>query len=251
MLSDDELKVYDRQIMIPELGEEGQEKLKNARIFIAGAGGLGSGVTIYLAAAGAGTIIIADNDTVEMSNLNRQILHWRKDVGCKKVDSAREKISSLNKFLNIETVDETLTEKNIIDFTEGCDAIVDAMDNIVTRFALNKAAIKWNIPLFHGAVNGMEGRATTIIPGKTACIGCIYKADVKLSKFPVLGVTPGLIGIIQATEVIKYISGMGDLLENRLLVYDGMDLRFKEFRLSRNPECTECNRIELPNSTGC
>ncbi len=244
MLSKEEIQIYDRQIMIPELGIEGQEKLKKARIFIAGAGGLGSPVTFYLAAAGVGTIIIADNDTVEASNLNRQVLHWKKNVGDKKTESAREKISLLNNFINVETVYKTLTEKNIIDLTEECDAIVDAMDNIVTRFALNKAAIELNIPLFHGAVSGMEGRATTIIPGKTACIGCIYRQDVTSSKFPVLGVTPGLIGIIQATEVIKYITGIGELLKNRLLIYDGMELNFKEFKLSRNPECTECNKVE-------
>ena len=244
MLSKDELQVYDRQIMIPELGVSGQEKLKKSKVFIAGAGGIGSPVTLYLAAAGLGKILIADNDTVEMSNLNRQVLHWQKDVGFKKVESVKEKISSLNSFINIETIDETITDKNIIEITKGCDAIVDAMDNIVTRFALNKAAIKWNIPLFHGAVNGMEGRATTIIPGKTACIGCMYKADIPQSKFPVLGVAPGLIGIIQATEVIKYLVGMGELLENRLLIYDGMELKFKEFKLSRNPECTECSGVK-------
>ena len=246
MLSRDELRRYDRQIMIPELGEEGQEKLKKSKIFIAGAGGLGSPVSIYLAAAGVGKIIIADNDSVEMSNLNRQILHWRKDVGFKKTESAREKISSINECVNIEVIDKTITEANITEFTKGCDAIVDAMDNIGTRFVLNKAAIVRRIPLFHGAVNGMEGRATTIIPGKTACIGCMYQADVKSAKFPVLGVTPGLIGIIQATEVIKYLTGMGDLLENRLLIYDGMDLKFKEFRLNRNPECTECAMLKPP-----
>ena len=240
MLSKDELRIYDRQIMIPELGEEGQEKLKKSKIFIAGAGGLGSPVSIYLAAAGVGTMIIADDDSVELSNLNRQVLHWRKDVGDKKTESARKKISSINSYVSIEVIDKTITEVNITEFTEGCDAIVDAMDNINTRFPLNKAAIGWGIPLFHGAVNGLEGRATTIIPGKTACIGCIYRADVKSTKFPVLGVTPGLIGIIQATEVIKYLTGMGELLENRLLIYDGMDLKFKEFRLNRNPECTEC-----------
>ena len=250
MLSKDEINVFDRQIMMPELGMEGQKKLKKSRIFIAGAGGLGSPAAFYLAAAGVGTIVIADNDTVEASNLNRQILHWQKNIGNKKVESAREKISSLSGFINIETVDETLTDNNIEGLTEGCDAIVDAMDNIATRFALNKAAINWNIPLFHGAVNGMEGRVTTIIPGKTACIGCMYRPDVKLSKFPVLGVTPGLTGIIQATEVIKYITGIGDLLENRLLIYDGMDLKFKEFRLNRNPECTECNKVVYQSPVG-
>lgn len=243
MLSKDEIQVYDRQIMIPEIGIKGQEKLKKSKVFIAGAGGLGSPVILYLAAAGVGRIVIADNDTVEESNLNRQVLHWRKDVGSKKVNSAGEKISQLNNYVNVETVYETLSEENIIDLTESCDAIVDAMDNIATRFVLNKAAIKWKIPLFHGAVNGMEGRATTIIPGKTACIGCIYRLDVKMAKFPVLGVAPGLIGVIQATEVIKYLTGMDKLLENRLLIYDGMELVFKEFRLNRNPECTECSSI--------
>ena len=244
MISQDELKLYDRQIMMPELGIEGQKKLKKSKVFIAGAGGLGSPVSIYLAAAGVGTIVIADNDNVEMSNLNRQILHWRKNVGSKKVESARDKLHSLNNFINIEIIDETITYDNIADLTEGCDAIVDAMDNIISRFALNRAAIKWNIPLFHGAVSGLEGRATTIIPGETACIACMYKKDVKLPKFPVLGVAPGLIGIIQATEVIKYIAGMGSLLVNRLLIYDGMELKFKEFILNKNPECDECKAIQ-------
>lgn len=243
MLSPDELKLYDRQIMIPELGEEGQKKLKNSRVFIAGAGGLGSPVSLYLAAAGVGTIIIADNDSVEMSNLNRQILHGHKNIGDKKVESAKEKLTEINSLINIETVDDILTTDNIIDYTEGCNAIVDALDNIPSRYTLNKASIKWGIPLFHGAVNGLEGRATTIIPGKTACIGCMYRNPIESSKFPVLGVAPGVIGVIQATEVIKYIVGMGELLENRLLIYDGMDLNFKEFKLQKNPDCNECGSL--------
>ncbi len=241
MLSQDELARYDRQIMMPEIGLEGQEKLKRSRVFIAGAGGLGSPVSLYLAAAGVGTLVIADNDSVEITNLNRQILHWTRNIGAKKVESAREKINSFNEHTKVEIIDETINDDNILKLTYGCDAIIDAMDNIATRFVLNRAAIKRDIPLFHGAVSGLEGRVTTIIPGKTACIGCMYKDDVKSGKFPVIGVTPGLIGIIQATEVIKYLTGMGTLLLNRLLIYDGMDLRFREFKLSRNPECRECN----------
>jgi adenylyltransferase/sulfurtransferase len=241
MLSQGELARYDRQIMIPEIGVTGQEKLKRSRVFIAGAGGLGSPLSIYLAAAGVGTLVIADNDRVDESNLNRQILHWPKDVGIKKVESAREKISSFNEYTKVEIIDKTLNDNNISGLTQGCDAIIDAMDNIATRFVLNREAIKKNIPLFHGAVSGLEGRVTTIIPGKTACIGCMYRADMSSETFPVLGVTPGLIGIIQATEVIKYLTGIGTLLLNRLLVYDGMDLSFREFKLSRNPECRECN----------
>jgi molybdopterin-synthase adenylyltransferase len=242
MFSQDELARYDRQIMIPEIGIEGQERLKNSRVFIAGAGGLGSPVSIYLAAAGVGTLVIADNDRVEISNLNRQILHWPKNIGLKKVESAMEKINLFNDHTKVEIIDETINDDNIIGFTHNCDAIIDAMDNIATRFVLNRAAIKRNIPLFHGAVSGLEGRVTTIIPGKTACIGCMYRGDTESGKFPVLGVTPGLIGIIQATEVIKYLTKMGSLLLNRLLIYDGMDLNFKEFRLNRNPECRECNQ---------
>lgn len=244
MLSQDELIRYDRQIMIPEIGIEGQERLKKARVFLAGAGGLGSPVSIYLAAAGIGTIVIADNDRVEMSNLNRQILHWTKNVGSKKVESAREKIRSFNENTDVQIIDETINNNNILGLIKGCNAIIDAMDNIPTRFVLNWAAIKCDIPLFHGAVSGLEGRVTTIIPGETACIGCMYKKDTDTAKFPVVGVTPGLIGVIQATEVIKYITGMGELLKNRLLVYDGMDLRFREFRLSRNPDCMECGQVK-------
>jgi molybdopterin-synthase adenylyltransferase len=244
MLSQDELARYDRQIMIPEIGLKGQERLKNARVFIAGAGGLGSPVTLYLAAAGVGTLVIADNDRVDISNLNRQILHWQKNIGSKKVESAREKINSFNEHIKVEIIDETINDDNISGLTHGCDAIVDAMDNIATRFVLNRVAIKQRIPFFHGAVSGLEGRVTTIIPGKTACIGCMYRSDTKSGKFPVLGVTPGLIGIIQATEVIKYLTNMGELLLNRLLIYDGMDLRFREFKLNRNPECRECNQLQ-------
>jgi molybdopterin-synthase adenylyltransferase len=244
MLSQDELARYDRQIMIPEIGLTGQERLKKSRVFIAGAGGLGSPVSIYLAAAGVGTIVIADNDRVEISNLNRQILHWSRNIGEQKVESAREKINSFNEHTKVEIINETINDENILEFINGCDAIIDAMDNVTTRFVLNRAAIKRNIPFFHGAVSGLEGRVTTIIPGKTACIGCMYRIDTKSEKFPVLGVTPGLIGVIQATEVIKYLTGMGALLINRLLIYDGMDLSFREFKLNRNPVCRECNQVQ-------
>jgi molybdopterin-synthase adenylyltransferase len=240
MLTQDELARYDRQIMIPEMGREGQEKLKNAKVFIAGAGGLGSPVSIYLAAAGIGHIRIADHDKVELSNLNRQILHWDKDIGKMKVDSAGEKLHNINPGLKVEIIRETITEDNVFDMTDGFDAIIDAMDNFPARYILNKAAIKKNIPFFHGAVRGLEGRVMTIIPGKTACFRCMYHGTPPAEKFPVIGVTPAVIGSIQATEVIKYLVGMGDLLTDRLLVYDGMDMEFKEFKIRKNPECDHC-----------
>jgi molybdopterin/thiamine biosynthesis adenylyltransferase len=243
MLTQDELIRYDRQIMMPEFGREGQEKLKKAKIFIAGAGGLGSPISIYLAVAGVGALRIADHDNIELSNLNRQILHWNEDVGKDKVDSAKQKLSEINRSIDIETINRSITDDNVLELTEGCDAIVDAMDNFYTRYTLNRAAIKRRVPLFHGAVNGLEGRAMTIIPGETACIRCMYHGPIETVKFPVLGVTPGLIGIIQVTEVIKYIVGMGELLKNRLLIYDGMDLTFKEFKIKRNPECEDCGHL--------
>jgi len=243
MLSAEELARYDRQIMIPEIGRAGQEKLKKARVLIAGAGGLGSPVAIYLAVAGVGTIRLADHDRVDLSNLNRQVLHWDEDVGKKKVDSASAKLRAMNPHVNVETVDETITAETVEDIASGCDGIVDAMDNLPTRYVLNKAAVKLNIPFFHGAVRGLEGRAMTVIPGASACLRCLYRGPVSQEKFPVLGVAPALIGCIQAAEVIKYIVKAGELLVNRLLVYDGLNVRFTEFRVKRNPECEHCARV--------
>lgn len=242
MLSQEELIRYDRQIMIPEIGREGQERLKNARIFIAGAGGLGSPVSIYLAAAGVGRIKIADHDTIELSNLNRQVLHWKEDLGKRKVDSARDKLRKLNPDIKLEIIHETINEKNVSQMVDGFDAIVDAMDNFQTRYILNKAAVDKDIPFFHGAVRGFEGRAMTIIPGKTACLRCMYHGMPPKEKSPVLGVTPAIIASIQATEVIKYLIGIGDLLTDRLLIYDGLMMIFREFKVRKNPECDHCGK---------
>jgi adenylyltransferase/sulfurtransferase len=243
MLSQDELERYDRQILIKGFGEEGQAKLKKARVFIAGAGGLGSVTATYLAAAGVGVIRLVDHDKVELSNLNRQVLHWDEDIGKEKADSAAEKLKRLNPGLKVEATKERISESNIPRLVAGFDLIVDAMDNLPTRYLLNKTAIEMKIPFFHGAVNGFEGRAMTIIPGETACLGCVYRGAVVEGKFPVVGVTPGVIGCIQATEVIKYIVGIGQLLTNRLLVYDGLNLRFSEFKVKRDPKCEYCGHL--------
>jgi len=240
MLTPNERERYDRQIMIGEIGQNGQEKLKRSRVIIAGAGGLGSSIAIYLTAAGIGMIRMIDHDQVALSNLNRQILHWEEDIGRKKVDSARTKLRNLNSAVEIEAIAETITEGNISHFVDGCDVIVDAMDNLPTRYLLNRCAIEKNIPFFHGAVNGFEGRVMTIIPGKTACLRCMYRGPVPQEKFPVIGVAPAVIGSIQATEVIKYLIGIGRLLTNRLLIYDGLKVTFNEFIINRNPNCDHC-----------
>jgi len=243
MLTGDELDRYSRQIMIPQIGEKGQEKLKRAKVFIAGAGGLGSPVSIYLTAAGVGHLRMVDHDRVDLTNLNRQVVHWSGDVGKRKVESAQEKLNKLNPNVTVETLSVTISEENASELITGFDLIVDAMDNLPTRYLLNKKAIEHGIPFFHGAVNGFEGRAMTVIPGKTACLRCLYRGPVPESKFPVIGVTPAVIGCIQATEVIKYLVGSGELLGNRLLAYDGLNLKFTEFKVQRNPQCEHCAHI--------
>jgi adenylyltransferase/sulfurtransferase len=243
MLTRNELERYDRQIMIEGFGEAGQEKLKRARVFIAGAGGLSAPVSTYLVAAGVGVIRIVDYDRVELSNLNRQVLHWEEDIVRRKADSATEKLKKLNQEVTIEAVAEMITEANVSQLVAGFDLIVDAMDNLETRYLLNKAALDQNIPFFHGAIYGFEGRAMTIIPGETACLRCIYRGVTAKGKFPVIGVTPAVIGCIQATEVIKYIVGIGKLLTNRLLVYDGLNMEFREFKVKKDPNCEHCGHL--------
>jgi molybdopterin/thiamine biosynthesis adenylyltransferase len=241
MLTPEELQRYDRQIMIYGFGEAGQEKLKKARVFLAGAGGLGSPIAIYLAAAGIGTLRIADHDKVDLSNLNRQVLHGEEDIGKRKGDSAAEKLRKFNTRVKIETISETINESNILQLVGDADVIVDAMDNLPTRYLLNRTAVEKGIPLFHGAVYGFEGRAMTVLPGKTACLNCLYHGvTVPKEKFPVIGVTPAVIGCIQATEVIKYITGLGELLTDRLLNFDGLRMKFNEFKINRDPDCEVC-----------
>jgi adenylyltransferase/sulfurtransferase len=190
-----------------------------------------------------GTIRVVDHQRVELSNLNRQVLHWDEDIGKRKIDSALEKLGRLNQSVKIEATEETITEANVSQLVAGFDLIVDAMDNLPARYILNKAALERNIPFFHGAVYGFEGRAMTIIPGQTACLRCLYRGVVPREKFPVIGVTPAVIGCIQATEVIKYIVGIGELLTNRLLTFDGLHMRFTEFKVKKDPSCEHCSHL--------
>ncbi|MBW2368848.1 MAG: HesA/MoeB/ThiF family protein [Deltaproteobacteria bacterium] len=241
MLSEEEMDRYDRQVLIEEIGISGQEKLKKGKAFVCGAGGLGSPIAIYLAAAGVGTITIADHDRVALSNLNRQILHGEADIGQEKVASAAEKLGRMNSSITIYSLTDTINKENAADLVAGHDVIIDALDNFRTRYILNKAALDLNIPLIHGAVNGFEGRVLTVIPGQSTCLRCLSRGPVKdAAKFPVIGVAPGVIGAIQATEALKLLMGIGEPLTDRLLVYDGLRLKWDEFRVKRNPECPHC-----------
>jgi adenylyltransferase/sulfurtransferase len=238
MFSEREVERYRRQMML--FGEDGQERLKKANIFIAGAGGLGSPVSIYLAVAGVGTITIIDMDVVEETNLNRQILHYDRDIGRKKTTSAEEKLQELNPDIIINAIDEKIDASNAKKLVGNADGIVDAMDNYPTRYLLNDVAIAKQIPFFHGGIRGFYGQATTIIPGTTPCLKCIFPKAPPKEVFPVIGVTAGIIGTIQSNEVIKYLTGTGDLLANRLFIWDGMQSHAEEIRIEKNPSCEAC-----------
>ena len=201
---------------------------------------MGSPIAIYLAVAGVGNLRIVDRDAVELSNLNRQILHWNKDIGRMKAVSAGEKLRQMNPDIEVETLEATIAEENVSQLVEGHDLIVDAMDNFPTRYLLNKTAIDKSIPLFHGGIHGMSGIVTTIIPRETPCLRCIFPEAPPAEKFPVIGVAPAVIGSIQATEVIKYIVGIGNLLTDRLLIFDGLNSEFREVKPSRSPKCPDC-----------
>jgi adenylyltransferase/sulfurtransferase len=221
-------------------GDDGQDRLKKAHIFIAGAGGLGSPIALYLAVAGVGTLTIVDNDVVDQSNLNRQILHYDRDIGRKKTASAEEKLSEANTDITVKVIDATIDASNAGALIGNADGIVDAMDNYPARYLLNDVAVEKDIPLFHGGIRGFYGQATTIIPHKTACLRCIFPHAPPQEVVPVVGVTPGLIGMIQATEVLKYLLNDGELLTNRLFIWDGMQVHTEEIALERDPRCAAC-----------
>lgn len=239
-----ELQRYDRQILIPQVGRSGQKRLKKASVVIAGAGGLGSPIAMYLAVAGVGHLRLIDCDTVETANLNRQLLHWQKDVGRAKSESALDKLIHLNPDIQVEVRNTKIDARNAPDLVAGCNAVVDALDNLATRYILNRVAVTHGIAFFHGAVNGFEGRAMSILPGKSACLRCLYKGPVPQDVTPVIGVTPGIIGTIQATEVIKFLLGKGDLLTDRMIHYDGLAMVFNEFQVRRNPDCEHCGEFQ-------
>lgn len=241
MITHEERKRYARQIMM--IGEEGQERLKAASVLVAGAGGLGTVISLYLAAAGVGHLRIVDCDVVEESNLNRQILHWNADVGRRKTDSVEEKLASLNPLIRIEAVSCRIAEENIGELTRGCGIIVDAMDNFPTRYLLNRTAVDLGIPFIHGAVRGLFGQATTVIPGETPCLRCLFPTGPPSELFPIIGATCGVIGSIQASEAVKLLTGQGKPLAGRLFLWDGAAGSADSLTIDRDPCCPACGRL--------
>jgi sulfur-carrier protein adenylyltransferase/sulfurtransferase len=238
---------YSRHLMLPEVGEKGQEKLLKARVLLLGAGGLGSPAGLYLAAAGIGTLGIIDADTVDASNLQRQILHGTDRLGMSKVESAAKTLSNMNPDVNVVQIKERLTSANIDRVLDmGWDVIVDGVDNFPTRYLLNDASVWKNIPVVHGSIFRFDGQVTTFWPAKGPCYRCLYPEPPPAHLAPscaeagVLGVLPGIVGTIQATEAVKIVLGQGEPLVGRLLTYDSLKMNFRTLKLRRDKECPVC-----------
>ena len=245
-LSNDEIARYSRHLILPEVGMEGQLKLKNAKVALIGTGGLGAPLGLYLAAAGIGRIGLVDFDVVDHSNLQRQIIHGTKDVGRKKLDSAADRMLDINPYLQIDKHDAGLSSDNALQILEPYDIVVDGTDNFPTRYLVNDACVLLKKPNVYGSIFRFEGQATVFAYQDGPCYRCLYPEPPPPGLVPscaeggVLGVLPGVIGTIQATETIKIILGRGQTLKNRLLLYDALDMRFRELKLQRDRECPVC-----------
>jgi molybdopterin/thiamine biosynthesis adenylyltransferase/rhodanese-related sulfurtransferase len=243
----DQMARYSRHLRIPEIGEKGQLKLLKSRVLLVGAGGLGSPAGVYLAASGVGTIGLVDYDVVDESNLQRQILHWTSSVGTPKVDSARRTLFEVNPDVKVRTHNLHLDASNILDIFADYDVIVSGSDNFTTAYMVNDAAVMLKKPVSYGSIFRFDGQASTFIPYQGPCFRCLYATATPPELAPscdeagVLGVLPGVIGLIQATEVIKLLLGLGTTLSGRLLTYDALEMSFRQFKIRRDPACAACS----------
>jgi molybdopterin/thiamine biosynthesis adenylyltransferase/rhodanese-related sulfurtransferase len=245
-LTSDDLSRYSRHLILPEVGMEGQRRLKAARVLCVGTGGLGSPLAFYLTAAGIGTLGLVDFDVVDASNLQRQIIHSTKDIGRKKLDSAEEKLTALNPSINIVKHDTMLSSANAMEIMKDYDIVADGTDNFPTRYLVNDACVLLGKPNVYGSIFRFEGQASVFATEQGPCYRCLYPEPPPPGLVPscaeggVLGILPGLVGVIQATEVIKLILGKGESLAGRLLLVDALNMRFRELKLRKNPECPVC-----------
>jgi molybdopterin-synthase adenylyltransferase len=246
-MSTEQIERYSRQMLVPELGGAGQIKLREAAVLIIGAGGLGSPAAMYLAGAGVGTLGLVDSDDVEVSNLQRQLLHFTGDIGVRKVDSAHAKLSQLNPEVVVKSYAVRLNENNAAEIFTGYDFIIDGSDNFATKFLVNDIAVAKRIAFSHGGVVRLQGQTMTVIPGKSACYRCVFKEPpppeeiLSCQQAGIIGPVAGTLGAIQATEAIKYIAQFEDgLLTDRLLVYDAKRMVFRAVDVRRNPACAAC-----------
>lgn len=244
--TEEQIERYSRNIILPEIGGKGQEKLLQSRVLVVGCGGLGSPVIFYLAAAGVGNIGIIDSDKVDISNLQRQVIHTTDDVGKEKVLSAKEKIEKLNPDVRVTPYNLRLNSQNIFEIIKDYDIVVDCSDNFPTRYLVNDACILLNKPLSHGAIIRFDGQLTTIIPKVSACYRCVFEEPPPAGSVPtcqeagVLGATCGIIGSLQATEVLKYLLNVGSLLTNKLFIFSGLEMEVRILNIKRNKNCAIC-----------
>src|SRR3974390_1125398 len=245
-LTTDDLSRYSRHLILPEVGMEGQRKLKAARVLCVGTGGLGSPLAFYLAAAGIGTLGLVDFDVVDGSNLHRQIIHSTRDIGRKKLDSAEEKLKALNPALNVVKHETMLSSANALEILKDYDIVADGTDNFPTRYLVNDACVLLGKPNVYGSIFRFEGQASVFATEKGPCYRCLYPEPPPPGLVPscaeggVLGILPGLVGMIQATEAIKLILGKGESLAGRLLLVDALNMKFRELKLRKNPQCPVC-----------
>jgi adenylyltransferase/sulfurtransferase len=244
--TDEQITRYSRHILLPEVGGKGQKKIAKSRILIVGAGGLGSPAAFYLAAAGVGTIGLIDSDAVDLSNLQRQVIHQTTDLGRPKVLSAKEKIIALNPDVEVVTYEDRFTSKNALELVGKYDIVIDGVDNFPAKFLINDACFLAGKPLVHGGILRFDGRVTTIVPRKSACYRCVFKHPpppglvASCQEAGVIGVLAGIIGTIQATEALKLVLGIGRPLTDRMLDFDARRTVFREIRTRRNPDCPLC-----------
>ncbi len=245
-LNHDEILRYSRHLIMPEVGMEGQQKLKAARVLLIGAGGLGSPLALYLAAAGVGTLGMVDFDVVDYTNLQRQIVHSTADVGRKKLESAGEKLKAINPFVQIRPFETRLTSQNALELFQDFDIVADGTDNFPTRYLVNDACVLSGKPNVYGSIFRFEGQASVFATEQGPCYRCLYPEPPPPGLVPscaeggVLGILPGLVGVMQATEVVKLILGIGDPLIGRLLLVDALGMKFRELKLRKNPDCPVC-----------
>jgi molybdopterin/thiamine biosynthesis adenylyltransferase/rhodanese-related sulfurtransferase len=239
---------YSRHFLLPEIGEEGQQKLLDAKVLLLGAGGLGAPTALYLAAAGVGTLGVVDDDVVDVSNLQRQVIHTTDRVGVPKVDSAEETIKALNPDVEVVKYQTRLDASNIMEILEGYDIVVDGVDNFPTRYLLNDASVRLKVPVVSASILGFDGQLSVFAPYDGPCYRCLYPVPPPAELAPscgangVLGVLPGTMGLLQATEVVKLIVGTGEPLIGRLLLYEALSATFTELKVRRDPECPICSR---------
>jgi adenylyltransferase/sulfurtransferase len=251
MLSPENRKRYQRQIGLSEIQEQGQEQLGRSRVLLVGLGGLGSAIAASLCAAGVGFLRIVDSDRVELSNLNRQMLHWTGDVGREKTTSAREKLAAMNPEVVLDPRQIVVTRETVLELLRDCQVIIDGTDTLASRRILNRASLKTGLPLIYGGINGFNGMLSTFIPGRTPCFECLFSTFGDIPEPPsVLGATAGMVGSLQSLEAIKYLLGMHEhLLAGRLLLVQGRSMAFREIRLEPNPACPECGaKTRAPES---